>query len=135
MDVPQIVKEVPKVWGKTRSLHIDRNCEVHHATIEPHTWCSRHYHDWKWNLFYVIAGELEVQFFSTQDDTEPYWTAVVRQGQSLKVAPRKWHRFESRCREPVQLIEVYWAEEVLANDIVRADVGGRASHQPPGDPA
>jgi len=124
---PVPVSEIPKIWGRTRSLHADRNCEVHHATIEPRTWCSRHYHDWKWNLFYVVKGELLVQYFHQIHDAVPYQTFHIRKGESFKVPPRQWHRFESTHPADTELIEIYWAEEVLANDITRADIGGRAS--------
>lgn len=135
MEVPATVKVMPKIWGVTRPISADRNSEVHHATIEPNTWCSRHYHAWKWNLFYVMSGALLVHFYHSEMDTQPYRTEEVKAGESLKVAPRQWHKFESKHNRPVQLIEVYWAEDVVADDIVRADVGGRASHDQPGDPA
>ena len=135
MDGPTPVKVLEKVWGLTRTLSADRNCEVHHATIEPNTWCSRHFHAWKWNLFYVIEGTLLVHFYRTEFETQPHQTFEIKKGESFKVAPRQWHKFESLCKENVELIEVYWAEDVVADDIVRADVGGRASHQSTGDGA
>ncbi len=124
MDDPKHVKVEKKVWGHTRRVFANANCEVHHASIDPNTWCSRHFHAWKWNQFYVISGELQVQFFNNEFAVLPYWTVTVKAGEEFKVPPRQWHRFEA-VGPPVELIEVYWAEEVLANDITRADTGGR----------
>lgn len=124
MEDPKPVVAVSKIWGKTRQIMANPNCEVHHASIDRGTWCSRHYHAWKWNLFYVISGELEVQFFNNEFSVIPVTAYTVRAGEQFKVPPRQWHRFEA-VGSPVELIEVYWAEEVLAGDIIRADTGGR----------
>lgn len=124
MDDPTPVPVVNKIWGRTRQVFANPNCEVHHASIDPNTWCSRHFHAWKWNMFYVISGELLVHYYNNEFATIPLRTETVRAGEQLRVAPRQWHKFEA-VGSPVELIEVYWAEEVLAGDIVRADVGGR----------
>lgn len=124
MDDAKHVAVIGKVWGRTRPVFANQNAEVHHASIEPHTYCSRHFHQWKWNQFYVLSGELQVHYYANDVSTIPTQTVTVRAGEQFRVPPRQWHKFEA-VGSPVELIEVYWAEEVLAGDIVRADVGGR----------
>jgi len=124
MDGPTHVGVQPKIWGKTRPVFANANCEVHHASIDPNTWCSRHFHQWKWNQFYVMSGELLVHYFDSEISTHPKNTYRVGAGEQFKVPPGQWHKFEA-VGSPVELIEVYWAEEVLAGDIIRADTGGR----------
>ena len=49
-----------KIWGDTESLLVTPMIEVHRINVLPHMHCSMHKHNMKWNMFYVIKGELEI---------------------------------------------------------------------------
>lgn len=118
----QQVAPVTKLWGFTRCVHRDRTHEIHHATIQSGGYSSRHHHERKDNLFYVVSGLLHVHRY---DPDEP--VALLGPGDKFTVAAGRDHRFVAQT--DVQLVEVYWADgsgDLDPDDIVRVDVGGLA---------
>lgn len=122
------VKPLDKDWGLNFSVFANPNFEVHHAYIEQGGYSSRHCHNHKYNLFYVISGELWVHFYGSEDQTNSQHvvhTVELHAGDKLVVPPKVWHRFYApKTSEPVNLLEVYWSGHVDPNDIVRKDTGG-----------
>ena len=49
-----------KVWGQTEELLVTPLIEIHRIHIKPGMVCSMHKHEYKWNLFYVVSGELAI---------------------------------------------------------------------------
>lgn len=117
-----------KPWGLNRHLLQRRDLELHHASIAPGGYSSRHRHERKDNYFYVIGGKLTLEYFASRDETKPRHTIDVRAGQQITIEAGEWHRFVNNGDVPVDLIEVYWTAEpglsVVHQDIDRADVGG-----------
>lgn len=108
-----------KVWGNTRLLFGTPLVEAHLLSVKPNAQCSMHCHEFKWNAFVVLSGELTIEVrkkkYKLTDET------VLRAGESTAVRPGEFHRFRSGSR-PVTAIEVYYPES-LSEDIVRKDVG------------
>lgn len=114
-----------KAWGSTELLLSTPFIEVHRLRILPHMQCSMHGHDYKWNAFYVISGELtiavEKKSYPLVDET------ALRAGDFTTVKPGEFHRFISH-NNPVEALEIYYPE-CLSEDIVRRDVGGMVGAQ------
>ncbi len=118
-----------KPWGLNRHLLQREDLELHHATIAPGGYSSRHRHTGKDNYFYVVSGKLTVEYFVDRDATVPRHSLEVRMGQQVVLDADEWHRFINHGETAVDLIEVYWTAEpeaiVRHEDIDRADVGGK----------
>ena len=109
-----------KDWGVNRPVYRDHLTELHHASIAPGGASSVHRHDFKWNLFYVAAGGVRVEFYG--DDAvptrAPVETADLVAREQLVVWPSAWHRFVAGP-DGCELIEQYGVCPVEPGDIVR----------------
>jgi len=110
-----------KLWGKTRCIQFGNHIEIWHASIRKGGYSSKHCHTKKFNDFYVVSGELEVEFYLTKDAAVPYKIALLKAGQRLTTDLNEWHRF--RALTDVELIENYW-NTIDPTDIERHDEGG-----------
>ena len=109
-----------KIWGDTESLLVTPMIEVHRINVLPHMHCSMHKHVMKWNMFYVIKGELEIhQKKSDYDLTD---ITRIKAGEWTTVPPGEYHMFQSLDDE-VQCLEIYYLE-AISTDIIRESVGG-----------
>lgn len=117
-----------KVWGETVSVVQNPYCEMHHVRrFEAGKQCSKHTHQFKWNLFLVISGRLMIRAWQpsgTVDDT------ILGPGDYTQIAPNVPHRFIGL--EDGEMIELYWPEFNHA-DIRREDVGGQTFYEGPID--
>lgn len=110
-----------KPWGETRCVHRDQTHEIWHATINKGGFSSRHSHERKVNLFYVVTGTLRVHVFHSPISTIPSSTFELKRGEQITVEDGTWHQFEAVT--DVELCEVYWVY-LKGEDINRADEGG-----------
>lgn len=108
-----------KIWGETERIFGRENVEVHRIAVAMGGYCSKHRHDHKWNLFFVEQGELEIEIWRPKSGLRD--TTVLRQGESLAVAPGQFHRFTA-TQETVAY-EIYWVDLDPA-DIKRESFGG-----------
>jgi mannose-6-phosphate isomerase-like protein (cupin superfamily) len=108
-----------KIWGKTEELLVTPLIEVHRIHINGGFVCSMHKHEFKWNMFYVIRGELAIEV--EKNDYELVDTTILGPGEWTSVRPNEYHRFRSIT--DVEALEIYYLEP-LAADIVRKNVGG-----------
>lgn len=118
-----VVSMTDKPWGRNRHLLQQPHNELHHATIKPGGYSSRHKHDSKINYFYVVSGNLWVEFFADGESTEAISSLYLGSTDRVAVPAGQWHRFVNTDKEDVELIEMYWSSPIH-EDIVRADVGG-----------
>jgi len=109
-----------KVWGQTIELLRTPLIEVHHILINPNCVCSMHKHEFKWNMFYVIKGELAIEV--QKNDYDLLDTTTLKAGEWTSVKPNEFHRFRSLSAN-VEALEIYYLEPLTA-DIVRQNVGG-----------
>jgi len=108
-----------KIWGLTQLLIQRDSFELHALKIKAGGYCSKHRHR-KWNLFYVVSGELIVKYFDDQLHINSEHR--LEAGDSLRVEPGRWHRFEAIVDSEV--VEAYWLDPIDPDDIERADQGG-----------
>ncbi len=109
-----------KVWGQTEELLVTPLIEIHRIHIKPGMVCSMHKHEYKWNLFYVVSGELAIDVEKLNYDLTD--TTLLTAGEWTSVRPNEYHRFRSLDTD-VEALEVYYLEPLTA-DIVRKNVGG-----------
>jgi mannose-6-phosphate isomerase-like protein (cupin superfamily) len=109
-----------KVWGNTSPLLVTPMIELHRINIEPNAFCSMHKHQFKYNMFYVISGNLEIHV----EKSEYSLTDVTKlgPGEFTTVKPNELHMFKTRD-DPVLALEIYYLE-TIGEDIVRSTVGG-----------
>ncbi len=109
-----------KVWGWTECILNAGTVQVHRITGVKGGYCSRHYHDFKHNLFLLLSGRMRVE---TWADGEAHMTELLP-GDACSVAPPVLHRF--RVMEDSVAVEVYFSErgDVNPEDITRIDQGG-----------
>ena len=109
-----------KVWGTTELIHANGAMEFHRIDIEPHTYCSKHKHSFKWNGFYVVSGALQILVWKNNYDLVD--STILYPGEFTAVAPGEYHQF--KALEETLAFELYWAE-FNHNDIQRESVGGK----------
>jgi len=108
-----------KIWGETQELLNTPLIEVHHIFINEGFACSMHKHEHKWNMFYVIDGELAIEV--EKNDYDLVDVTELGPGEWCSVPPGEYHRFRSIT--DVEALEIYYLEP-LTKDIVRKNVGG-----------
>jgi mannose-6-phosphate isomerase-like protein (cupin superfamily) len=104
------MQTVIKKWGY--ELWIENNdlyCGKH-LHVLPNKWCSVHYHKIKHETFYVISGELKLQF-SKELDLEIWEKSLVAEiiipkGCSFVLEPMTAHRLVSNLNYPCDFIEI-----------------------------
>lgn len=101
---------VPKKWGY--EIWIENNslyCGKHLCVI-PQKWCSVHYHKNKKETFYIIKGELLLQY--SDNLNLEYWinnqspTIVLKEGDSFTLNTLIAHRFTSNKNTACDFIEI-----------------------------
>lgn len=102
---------VTKVWGY--ELWIENN-ELYcgkHLHVLPTKWCSVHYHKNKKETFYIINGELKLEY--SIDLNLSFWkcgivkpTRILKKGDSFTLEPMIAHRFTSNTSYPCDFIEI-----------------------------
>lgn len=107
-----------KIWGETIPIYIGSNIEMHRISINKGGTCSLHSHQSKFNGFYVICGELEIEVH--KNDYNLIDKTILYDGDFTICKPGEYHRFIAKS--DVEALEIYWTE-LNHNDIVRKDVG------------
>ena len=101
---------VTKVWGY--ELWIENN-ELYcgkHLHVLPTKWCSVHYHKNKKETFYVINGELLLEYSNNLD--KEFWEEkfahrkVLKKGDCFTLETLVAHRFTSNTSYPCDFIEI-----------------------------
>ncbi len=111
-----------KNWGYTTEIFRNAMVSAHHLEVNEGGYCSEHYHEHKYNQFYVISGELEITIWrEDKKGTRLVDKTILKAGQSSAVSPGFWHMFRGLTK--CDAIEHY---QVLLNepDIKRRTVGG-----------
>lgn len=109
-----------KVWGTTELIEANSFFELHRIEVKKGGFCSKHYHQHKWNSFYLVSGKLEIHVWKNDYDLVDITT--LEPGDYTSVPPGELHMF--KCLENAVCFELYWAK-FDHNDIIRETVGGR----------
>jgi quercetin dioxygenase-like cupin family protein len=108
-----------KIWGFTQEIFSKNNVSIHRIKINKNSCCSKHYHEHKFNVFYVESGKILIQEWKKEynliDET------VLTTGEMCSVPPGNWHKFIGI--EDSIVYEIYFISELNSNDIIREDVG------------
>jgi len=107
-----------KIWGFTQEIFNKNNVSIHRIVINKNGTCSRHYHDFKHNIFFVESGKILVQEWKKEYDLID--ETVLNEGESCSVPPKNYHKFIGL--ENSIVYEIYFVE-LQNNDIVRSDTG------------
>ena len=104
-----------KIWGIRERLLETSTVVVDRLTLEADSFCSWHYHEFKYNMFIVLEGEIFIEF----DD------GILLLGKECShiVEPKIKHRFVAR--KPAKIMEVMYTKPVLEDDIIRSIQGGK----------
>jgi len=121
INAPPIGPMAGKFWGKTRCIFSNDTTEIWEINIDKGGFCSEHFHDDKWNRFFISKGRLRVTIFLDGDDKERVDETIMVSGDIVDVPPGMWHMFEAL--EDVEGIEVYWVD-LSPMDITRRTQGG-----------
>lgn len=116
-----------KPWGFSHNLFSNPNFEVKLGNVETGGFSSRHCHQNKNNLIYVIKGVLLVHFFSSEEkDYEKIaHTVTLEAGSRIIIPPKVWHRFYgSEASSGTDFIEIYWLPPLDTEDCISKDAGG-----------
>lgn len=103
-----------KSWGEKWNIFINGSSEVSVLELQPHRRCSWHRHQAKYNLFFVLSGELWIK---TSEGL-----AAVGEKQFFTTRPGEWHEFQTH-EQPATIVEVMYVQ-YEAEDIERETAGG-----------
>ena len=103
-----------KTWGEKWTIFQNDLNELSVLYLVPKQRCSWHNHQTKFNLFFVVEGEL---FIKTEWDI-----AIVKKGQIFTTKPGEYHEFQTQEKSAI-VIEVMYVQ-YDENDIYRQTLGG-----------
>jgi mannose-6-phosphate isomerase-like protein (cupin superfamily) len=107
-----------KIWGQTELIHANGVLEFHRIDFKAGGVCSKHKHQFKWNGFYVVSGQMKIRVW--QKDYDLIDETILGPGDFTRVKPGLMHSFEGL--EDGVAFELYWAE-FNHDDIQRETVG------------
>jgi mannose-6-phosphate isomerase-like protein (cupin superfamily) len=108
-----------KTWGSTETIFKNDNFEIHRICIKKGYECSKHLHQYKYNMFYVESGELEIVVW--KNDYDLIDSTIIKTGQNTSVSPNEYHKFISHS--DVVAYEIYYSKPI-SGDIIRETCGG-----------
>lgn len=109
-----------KVWGSTRTIFDKNNVMINYLVLDKgHAWCSKHHHQHRYNMFYLISGKVKISTWKNDYDLVDEVILEPEQGTAVSFGEK--HRFE--VLEDSVMLEIYWVE-LDPKDIVRDTVGG-----------
>ena len=107
-----------KIWGQTELIHANGVLEFHKIDFKAGGVCSKHKHNFKWNGFYVVSGQMKIKVW--QKDYDLVDETILGPGDFTRDKPGLMHSFEGM--EDGVAFELYWAE-FNHNDIKRRSSG------------
>jgi mannose-6-phosphate isomerase-like protein (cupin superfamily) len=94
-----------EIWIENNDLYCGK-----HLHVVPNKYCSIHYHKNKKETFYVIGGELKLEYCTNTDPSswkdEKYNIIVLKKGQSFTLETFTTHRFTSNTDYACDFIEI-----------------------------
>ena len=101
-------------WGSKLNMFRNDLCEVSILSLIPQQRCSWHKHASKFNLFYVLEGEL---FVKTDKGI-----SRLGEGEFFTTRPSEMHEFQT-ATEQAKIIEIMYVQ-YDPEDIYRDELGG-----------
>jgi quercetin dioxygenase-like cupin family protein len=109
-----------KIWGLTQEIFNKNNVSINRIVINKDSECSKHYHENKYNIFYVESGKILIKEWKQEYDLVDETILVA--GDICSVKPKNYHKFIGL--ENSVVYEIYYVE-LNSEDIIRADVGSK----------
>jgi len=103
-----------KSWGLTQQILKYNNVSIHRIEIFKDNFCSKHYHDHKYNLFYIENGSIKIEEWNNNLDQVK--ETILLTGDQYIVPPKNYHRFIAL--EDSVVYEIYYTE-LRDDDIIR----------------
>lgn len=107
-----------KVWGETEEIFNRNNVSINRIEAKKEHCCSKHYHQNKYNIFYVESGKLLIEDW--QKDYDLVDKTILKAGESCEIPPGHYHRFTAL--EDTIAFEIYYVL-LDSRDIHREDCG------------
>ena len=101
-----------KLWGNTKCVISNEIFEIHKIEVNKNFFCSKHYHKYKNNIFYVEKGSLLIEKW----EKEKIEKFKLGPGDSLEIKNCTFHRFLGL--EDSIAFEIYYFS-IKSEDIVR----------------
>lgn len=108
-----------KVWGESLNIFTNQNFELHRIQVNKGGFCSKHYHEHKYNGFFIESGSLMISVWKDYDLVDK---TFLKTGQFMVVSPGEYHKF--LALEDTIAYEIYWGT-FDPNDIKRETQGGK----------
>ena len=80
-----------KIWGQTELVFANSNIEFHRIDIKKGGTCSKHKHNYKFNGFYCMAGQLLIRTW--KNDYDLVDETILGPGDFTQVKPNEYHQF------------------------------------------
>ena len=109
-----------KVWGSTVKIFDLNNISIHRINVNKNSCCSKHYHDHKYNLFYIEQGKLLIRHW--QNDYDLIDETILESGEQCIIPPKHFHQFIGL--EDTIAYEIYYTK-LEEDDIVRENCGSK----------
>jgi mannose-6-phosphate isomerase-like protein (cupin superfamily) len=110
-----------KIWGVTQDIWKSNNVEIHRIDIKQNGFCSKHLHEFKFNMFFIESGTLQIDVWDDATDKNKFISTIISDGESSIVEPKMFHKFTAI--EPTIAYEIYWTS-LIGEDIIRESLGG-----------
>lgn len=101
-----------KNWGYTSLIFSNDNTEIHKLCINKNGYSSKHYHAYKYNLFFIDDGCLEITIWKNNIEEK----FILSNSDTLIIDPNTWHKFYAI--ENSKVTEIYYTS-IDSNDIIR----------------
>lgn len=104
-----------KIWGSKIRLIETSTVVVDLLTLEENSFCSWHYHDFKYNMFFVLEGTIDIKLENRIETLNMHDYYIVE--------PKMRHQFIARTNS--KMLEIMYTKPVLEQDIIREIQGGK----------
>ena len=105
------MKFVNKTWGYELWIENNKDYCGKHLHVVPNHWCSIHYNINKKETFYIIKGELLLEYAPFSSAFKDGWdkickSTVLKEGDSMTLPTHTVHAFTSNTSAPCDFIEI-----------------------------
>ena len=107
-----------KIWGWTLEIFKNDNFEVHLIYVKKNYTCSEHVHHYKFNMFFIIFGELIIKTW--KNDYPLIDKTTIKIYEKTCTNQNEWHSFKSKKK--TLALEIYFTKSI-DEDIERRNAG------------